>query len=89
MHEIGEHSISDLAEILSVSWATGYRTLQRGQRVYCRFYAQLKKPLTCHFELSRNRPRHALREFRAVKPHEFVNVSSLHEHPLHAANRQQ
>ena len=33
MHETGEHSISDLAEIFSVSRATVYRTLQRGQRV--------------------------------------------------------
>ena len=32
MHETGEHSISDLAEIFSVSRATVYRTLQRGQK---------------------------------------------------------
>ena len=29
MHETGDHSISDLAEIFSVSRATIYRTLQR------------------------------------------------------------
>ena len=32
MHETGEHSISVLAEIFSVSRAIVYRTLQRGQR---------------------------------------------------------
>ena len=32
MHETGDHSISDLAEIFAVSRATVYRTLQRGQR---------------------------------------------------------
>ena len=32
MHETGDHSISDLAEIFSVSRATVYRTLQRNQR---------------------------------------------------------
>lgn len=32
MHETGDHSISDLAEIFSVSRATVYRTLQRGQK---------------------------------------------------------
>ena len=32
MHETGEHSISDLAEIFSVSRATVYRILQRGQK---------------------------------------------------------
>ncbi len=32
MHETGDHSISDLAEIFSVSRATVYRTLQRDQR---------------------------------------------------------
>ena len=32
MHETGDHSISDLAEIFSVSRATIYRTLQRGQK---------------------------------------------------------
>lgn len=31
MHQTGDHSISDLAEIFSVSRATVYRTLQRGQ----------------------------------------------------------
>ena len=33
MHETGEHSISGLAEFFSVSRATVYRTLQRGQGV--------------------------------------------------------
>ena len=32
MHKTGDHSISDLAEIFSVSRATIYRTLQRGQK---------------------------------------------------------
>ena len=32
MHGTGDHSISDLAEIFSVSRATIYRTLQRGQK---------------------------------------------------------
>ena len=32
MHETGDHSISDLAEIFSVSRATVYRTLQRRQK---------------------------------------------------------
>ncbi len=31
MHKTGDHSISDLAEIFSVSRATVYRTLQRDQ----------------------------------------------------------
>ena len=31
MNETGDHSISDLAEIFSVSRATVYRTLQRAQ----------------------------------------------------------
>ena len=30
MHEAGEHSISDLAEMFSVSSLTVYRTLARG-----------------------------------------------------------
>ena len=45
MHDGGEHSISDLAEIFSVSRPTAHRTMNKR-----------KKSLECHSALNRNRP---------------------------------